>query len=256
MTPRVVLFGDAHGVPIAAGALPSEVIAGLVCASTRPASHDAIRDFGTFLGIPVLVQPRRSDPEYAAFADALVALQPDLAIVCSYAMKVEAPCTAVNLHVAPLPRYRGPNPIQWAILNDERETAVTLHHLAPEFDAGDIVDQIAIPIPANATWREVDKAAEEPMRHLIAQHWRALIDGTAPRTPQDEALATTSRRRTPEDGLIDWTRSVREIHNLIRALVAPLPGAFYFDGGEKVVIDRYMTEAEVAELKAKLSSRA
>jgi methionyl-tRNA formyltransferase len=133
---------------------------------------------------------------------------------------------AFNLHGSLLPKYRGRAPINWAIARGEKETGATLHAMTGRADAGEIVDQESVPIGPDDTAIEVQKRVTQAGIRILERRLSGLADGTAPRRPQDEREATTFRRRTPEDGRIDWTRSAEEVHNLVRAVTHPYPGAF------------------------------
>ncbi len=143
---------------------------------------------------------------------------------------------AFNLHGSLLPRYRGRAPVNWVLVNGERETGVTLHHMLAQADAGDVVGQSRVAIADDDTaltlMRKVDRAADALLDELVPK----LRDGTAPRAPQDATQATTFGRRRPADGLIDWKRPANEIRNLVRAVAQPYPGAFSDVGRRKLVI--------------------
>lgn len=140
---------------------------------------------------------------------------------------------AINLHGSLLPKYRGRVPINWAIINGETETGVTLHYMTERADAGDIIDQERIAIAETDTARTLFDKATAAAGVLLRRTLPRLQDGTAARTPQDEAAATKFGGRKPADGEIDWNRSAREICNLIRAVTKPYPGAFSFLGDRK-----------------------
>jgi methionyl-tRNA formyltransferase len=133
---------------------------------------------------------------------------------------------AFNMHGSLLPRYRGRSPVNWAILRGESETGITLHEMVERADAGAIVDQMAVPIEiqddAHAVFNKITAAAET----VLVRSLPGLIAGTAPRTPQDLAAGSYVGRRRPEDGRIDWSKPAREIHDLVRAVAPPFPGAF------------------------------
>lgn len=133
---------------------------------------------------------------------------------------------AYNVHGSLLPKYRGRAPVNWAVLRGETETGATLHRMAPRADAGDVVGQERVPIGPDDSAFEVQTRVTASAVRLLAAHIEALKDGSAPGTPQDESAATTFPRRRPEDGRIDWSRGAREVHNLVRALTHPYPGAF------------------------------
>jgi methionyl-tRNA formyltransferase len=253
--PRVVAFGDTVGLPRLLRHVPPGAIHGLVRAAIREEQAEALEQLAADHGLPLLVQPRVDAPEYAGFVAALRAFAPEVVLVDSYSMLLRedvlslTPERAFNLHGALLPAYRGPNPIQWAIINGEREAGVTLHHMTDAFDAGDMVAQRRVPIAFTDTWRDVADRVDVATERLLSEELDAVLAGRAERRPQDEARSSRYPRRGPEDGRIDWGLSVRRIHDLVRALVAPLPGAFYDEAGGEVVLDRYLTVAEVAALK-------
>ena len=133
---------------------------------------------------------------------------------------------AFNLHGSLLPKYRGRAPVNWAVARGETETGATLHAMTGRADAGEIVDQEPVPIGPDDTAWEVQKRVTQAGVLLLERRLAELLAGTAPRRAQDEARATVFPRRTPEDGRIDWSRSAEEVHNLVRAVTHPYPGAF------------------------------
>lgn len=143
---------------------------------------------------------------------------------------------AFNMHGSLLPKYRGRVPINWAILNGERTTGVTLHHMVKRADAGDIVDQEAVPIGPEDTARDVFSKCVAAARLVLLRQIEALTTGTAPRRSQDDSQATYFGCRKPEDGQIDWTQRAEKIYNLIRAVTQPYPGAFTQVDGKKLFI--------------------
>jgi methionyl-tRNA formyltransferase len=145
---------------------------------------------------------------------------------------------ALNMHGSLLPRYRGRAPVNWAILRGERETGATLHYMLERADAGDIVDSQAVPILADDDAREVFAKVTVAAEMVLARSLPALIAGTAPRRPQAIMPGEYFGRRRPEDGRIDWSRPALEIHNLVRAVAPPFPGAFGEVGGERWQIHR------------------
>jgi methionyl-tRNA formyltransferase len=133
---------------------------------------------------------------------------------------------AYNMHGSLLPRYRGRVPVNWAVLKGETQTGATLHEMVEKPDAGRIVDQEAVPIgpddTAGEVFARVSAAAEKVMRRSLPR----LMDGSAELKPQDLKAGSYFGGRKPEDGRIDWSRPAREIHNLVRAVAPPYPGAF------------------------------
>jgi methionyl-tRNA formyltransferase len=170
-------------------------------------------------------------------------LAPDFVFSFYYRALLPAPLLAsarrgaLNMHGSLLPKYRGRAPVNWAILKGERESGATLHYMSERADAGDIVDQLAVPIlpddDARCVMGKVTVAAET----VLARSLPGLIAGTAPRKPQGE-LGEYFGRRRPEDGRIDWHEPAATIHNLVRAVAPPFPGAFADIGGERWWIHR------------------
>jgi len=171
-------------------------------------------------------------PNTREMLDILRAVEPDV-FVSVYYRRVLSPETlaipsiaAVNLHGSLLPKYRGRAPLNWAIINGEPETGVTLHHMISEADAGDIIAQAAVPIEPDDTALVVYERMVNAAQALLAETYPLIVAGTAPRRPQDHRAATTFGRRHPEDGRIRWGWPAPRIHNLVRAVTHPYPGAF------------------------------
>lgn len=133
---------------------------------------------------------------------------------------------AFNMHGSLLPKYRGRVPVNWAILRGESETGATLHEMVDKPDAGRIVDQMAVPILADDVALEVFRKVTVAAELVLHRSLPRLIDGTASLTPQDLSQGSYFGARKPEDGRIDWKRGARQIHDLVRAVAPPYPGAF------------------------------
>ncbi|HEX6964982.1 MAG TPA: formyltransferase [Gemmatimonadaceae bacterium] len=180
-------------------------------------------------GIPVFVDRNLTD---AAEVAAFERLQPDLLFSFYFRHMLPSRVLAVprlgayNMHGSLLPKYRGRAPVNWAVLHGETETGATLHVMTAKADAGDIVDAERVAIGDDDTAAEVQQRVTGAAVRVLARQLDALEAGTASRRPQDHAAATYFGRRRPEDGAIDWCRSSGEIHNLIRAVSHPYPGAF------------------------------
>ncbi|HEY1435722.1 MAG TPA: formyltransferase [Thermoanaerobaculia bacterium] len=148
------------------------------------------------------------------------------------------PLGAWNMHGSLLPKFRGRAPVNWAVLKGETRTGATLHAMTERADRGAIVDQEAVPIGPDDTAIDVQKRVTAAAVAILARRLDELVAGTARTTPQDEAAATRFGQRRPEDGRIDWTRSAREVHDLVRAVTHPYPGAFTDVFGEKTFVWR------------------
>jgi len=137
-----------------------------------------------------------------------------------------APLGAFNLHGSYLPKYRGRAPVNWAVLHGATEIGATLHHMVKAPDAGDIVDQEKVAIGPDEPAIDVQRRVSQAGLNVLNRQLDNLLAGTAPRTPQDESQATYYGGRRPEDGRINWRQPARAIHNLVRAVTHPYPGAF------------------------------
>lgn len=143
---------------------------------------------------------------------------------------------AFNMHGSLLPKFRGRAPVNWAVLRGESATGATLHEMVEKPDAGRIVDQFPVPIlpddRAIDVFRKVTVAAEL----LLDRALPGVLDGMAPLITQDLSQGGYFRGRKADDGRIDWTRGAREIHNLVRAVAPPYPGAFTLLGAQRMRI--------------------
>ncbi len=147
------------------------------------------------------------------------------------------PLGAFNLHGSLLPAYRGRCPVNWVLVNGEKRTGVTLHHMTEKPDAGDIVGQKEVLIEFEDTALTLYGKLCGKAKELLDENLPLLKRGIAPRRPQDPRLASYFGGRKPEDGKIDWHWPVIRIYNLIRAVTEPYPGAFAsLPEGEKLFI--------------------
>ncbi|HEY4750136.1 MAG TPA: formyltransferase [Steroidobacteraceae bacterium] len=203
--------------------------------------YGSVAETAADYGLPLIAPAEANTPELLRrVAD----LRPDFLFSFYYrAMLADAllRCArrgALNMHGSLLPKYRGRAPVNWAILKGEVETGATLHYMVARADAGDIVDSQAVPILADDDAREVFAKVTVAAEMVLTRSLPGLIAGTAARTPQRILPGEYFGRRTPADGRIDWSRPAREIHNLVRALAPPFPGAFGEVGGERWEIQR------------------
>lgn len=143
---------------------------------------------------------------------------------------------SLNLHASLLPKLRGRAPINWALVNGESRTGVTLHHMTPRADDGDIVCQAAIDIADDDTAKSLHERLELVARQLLGEELPNILNGGTQGSPQNEADASYFGRRTAADGEIDWHASAVDIQNLVRAVTRPYPGAFTHRGNSEVTI--------------------
>jgi methionyl-tRNA formyltransferase len=143
---------------------------------------------------------------------------------------------AIGIHGSLLPKYRGNAPFVWAMINGEKETGISLFYFEKGIDEGDIIAQKKIPIGEKETIRDILNKARGSSVEILLEYLPKIADGTAPRIPQDNSQATLFPKRTPDDGLIDWSWDAKRIHDFIRAQTKPYPGAFTYINNKKVII--------------------
>ena len=170
------------------------------------------------------------------FINLVKTLAPDLLVVVAFgqilpkALLSIPPHGAINVHPSLLPKYRGAAPIQWAIINGETITGVSIVRITPRLDSGDILLQKAVPIGPEETAGELHDVLAKLGAELLLEAIRGLKKSTLTSIPQDERLASYAPKLKKEDGLIDWAASAKKIACLIRGL-DPVPGAYtYLDG--------------------------
>lgn len=216
-------------------------VVGVITAPDKPAgrgmklTESAVKKYALEKGLTVL-QPEKLKNQ--AFLDQLQALHADLQIVVAFRMLPEVvwnmpPLGTVNLHGSLLPQYRGAAPINWAIINGEKETGVTTFKLKQEIDTGDILLQEKILIGENDTAGQVHDIMKETGANLLVATVRGIEEGSLQETTQSKALEQFNGelKHAPklytETCTIDWNKSCKEIYNLIRGL-SPHPGAITY----------------------------
>lgn len=234
--PRVLLLGEGPTSESALAALLERFeVAALV--RTPPAEgHDAATAAAARAAVPLL-----ADASLPGVWDAVHALAPDCVVVSSYD-RILPPlllglCPFVNVHYAPLPAYRGRANVNWAIINGEPETAITVHAIAPELDAGGVLFQQRVPIGPHDTVTDLYARLNDLQRAHLAGAVERRLAGD-PGMPQRETEASYCCTRLPEDGEIDWSGSTRAAYALVRALAEPYPGAFTHLRARRLVIWR------------------
>ncbi len=170
----------------------------------------------------------------------LRAWKPDLVIVLAYGQILKqdilevAQRGCINVHTSLLPKYRGAAPIQWAIVNGESETGVTIMHMDKGMDTGDIILKRTVWIGADETAGELHDKLAVAGAELLCEALHEIMGGCAPQIPQDESMATYAPKLRKQHGLIDWMKSAKEIHDRIRGF-NPWPCCFCMmpGGGQK-----------------------
>lgn len=197
---------------------------------------DSVAETAFKHGIPVFAP---EDVNHPVWVNKIKSINPDIIFSFYYRNMIKSEILDIpkygclNLHGSLLPKYRGRVPINWALVNGEKETGVTLHYMTAKPDAGDIVAQNKITIEDCDTAKSVHLKATDAAAAMLAEVLPLIKSGTAPRTPQDHAQATYYGGRKPTDGEIDWNKSATEVRNLVRAVTRPYPGAYSFMGDRK-----------------------
>ena len=200
-------------------------------------------------GLPVFTPENASDD---AFVAQLAALKPDVAVVACYGQFLKKNLLAVprigtiNVHPSLLPKYRGASPLQWTLANGETETGVTVLHVTPKMDAGDILAQEKYPIAPDDDFGSLEPKLAAKGAELLVRVLDAFRAGRTQGTPQDDAQATFARKLAKEDGLVDWSLPAEAIRNQLRGF-APWPGAYTFlPGGILLKLHAVQVEAGAA----------
>ena len=144
---------------------------------------------------------------------------------------------AFNIHGSLLPKFRGRTPHVWSIINNEKLTGITAHLIDVGCDTGDIIEQVQIIIEDDDTGASLLKKYESKYYSLVVSVLNKISNNKLITFSQDNSKATYFGKRTPEDGLIDWSWHRERIYNWIRAQSFPYPGAFTYYLNNKIVID-------------------
>lgn len=182
------------------------------------------------------------DVNLPASTGQIQAFAPDLIFCFSYRQILSetildsAKSGAFNVHAALLPAYRGRAHLNWVLIKGETETGVTLHRMIGSPDKGPILAQQRVDITAEDDAYSLHCKLVSTAGLQLARWLPALLAGELVEREQDESQASRFGRRKPEDGQIDWADSAVNIHNLVRALADPWPGAFTFASGQRFIV--------------------
>lgn len=231
---RILFAGNPDIAVPALEALASTYrVVGVLANPDKPAGRGrhleppAVKTASERLGIPVL----QYDKLRTEARNAVAKLQPNMLIsfACGHFFGPKFlslfPSGAINIHPSLLPKYRGSSPLQFAILNGESETGISVQRIVDEIDAGDILARMKLPLDGTETTQSLGNTVSQKAGELIVATIRDLCNGTLEERPQVHDDATFSRMLNKEDGLIDWNRTVREIHCMVRAF-QPWPRAY------------------------------
>lgn len=239
--PRIVFMGTPEFAVASLDAIlrAGYTVAAVITAPDKPAGRgmqltgSAVKKYALEKGLTILQPEKLKNP---AFLEELRALRADLQIVVAFRMLPEVVWNmpamgTVNLHGSLLPQYRGAAPINWAVINGEKETGVTTFKLQHDIDTGNILLQDRFPIGDTETAGEVHDRMKEIGARLLVRTIDGLVAGNLEDIPQEN---TGDLRHAPkiftETCRIDWNKPINDIYNLIRGL-SPFPAAFtYLDG--------------------------
>ncbi|HVY06399.1 MAG TPA: formyltransferase [Burkholderiales bacterium] len=221
----------------------------LVVTHTDSASENiwfgSVAELARSRGIPVVTP---EDANTSSQVMAAAGERPDFVFSFYYRNMLKQPLLdaarlgALNMHGSLLPKYRGRAPVNWAVIRGEKKTGATLHYMEARPDTGDIVDQEAVAILPDDTATDVFNKVTSAAGNVMQRSLGPLIAGTAPRKAQDPALASYFGRRTPEDGRIDWREPAAQVHDLVRGVAPPYPGALTTIAGEPARVLRTSME--------------
>lgn len=211
-------------------------IVAVITAPDKPAGRgqklkpSAVKEMALDLGIPVLQPEKLKNPD---FLEELKGYRPDLQIVVAFRMLPEVvwalpPKGTFNLHASLLPQYRGAAPINWAVINGEKETGVTTFFLNHDIDTGNIIMQEKVAIGPDDNAGDVHDRLMETGASLVVKTVKAIEADEVKETPQntsDSILLKPAPKIFKEDGRLDWEQSAASLHNKIRGL-NPYPGAW------------------------------
>jgi methionyl-tRNA formyltransferase len=252
--PRIVFMGTpAFAVASLNALLQAKMnVVGVVTAPDKPAGRgmqlqqSAVKQFALAHDLPILQPEKLKSPE---FFEALKQWKPDLQVVVAFRMLPEQiwsfpPMGTLNVHGSLLPQYRGAAPINWAIINGEKETGVTTFQLQHAIDTGAILLQDRIPIAPNHTAGEIHDTMMEVGAQLLVKTLHGLLDNSIKAVAQEQVIGNHALKHAPKiftkDCEIDWDKSCAAIHNLIRGL-APFPGAITKIDGK--IVKLFLTQA-------------
>ena len=258
--PRIIFMGTPEFAVAPLDALVKEGfnIVGVITAPDKPAGRgmqlqqSAVKKYAVQQGLHGLQPDKLKNPQ---FLEELKALQADLQVVVAFRMLPEAVWNmprlgTINLHASLLPQYRGAAPINWAVINGEKETGLTTFKLQHEIDTGNILLQERLPIGEEETAGELHDRMKEAGAALVVKTVEGLAAGNLKETPQAaNAQLKSAPKIFTETSKIDWTKPANEIFNLIRGL-SPYPAAFTYLDDKLLKIYKASKELSTPTLSA------
>jgi methionyl-tRNA formyltransferase len=238
---RVVFMGTPEfAVPTLQSLVNAECsVVGVVCQPDRPSGRGKkiqcgpVKIFALAQNLPIIQPEKMKAP---AFLETLQSWNPDVIVVAAFGRILPQvildlpPKGCLNVHGSLLPKYRGAAPIQWAVINGEHETGVTIMVMDAGLDTGAILEQAVVPISEEDTARDVAVRMAELGGGLLVSTLTRWMAGTIDAQPQDDSEATLAPILKKEDGLLDWSQSATILANRIRGL-SPWPGGYTFVEG-------------------------
>lgn len=225
---------------------------GAVVLRRRPSS-EALSETARDLGLPVLQPVHVNSPE---FLEIVRSFAPDLNVSVSYdqiarrPLLEAAPLGFLNFHAGKLPHYRGKNVVNWALINGETEIGITGHYMDEGIDTGDIVLQRALPIGWTDTYGDVLDRVVAAFPDLVETALALIADGKAVRRPQAHLPGTYFAARREGDEWLDWSDTSFNLHNKVRAITRPGPGARTALDGKTILVWRAFYDPEWAKYLA------
>ena len=198
-----------------------------------------VKEFAIQHSIPVF-QPKsiRKEPE---IQEALKQLKPDFFVTFAFGqilsqevLDIPKYCT-INLHASLLPKYRGANPLQRAIINGDKETGICTMITELGLDCGDVCLKEAIQIPEDMNCEQLFEKVSEMSPELIEKTLKGIVSNTIKPTPQCEEGVCMAGKLTKEETEIDWNKTAEEIHNLVRGIYK-FPGAYFMHNGKIIKV--------------------
>lgn len=262
---RVVFFGTPHfAVPILASISTAHQVVAVVCQPDKPRGrglHPEPPPVKVWASSHNLLVHQPVKLHTGEFAEWLRAQAADVCVLAAYGRILKSEILEIpthgflNVHPSLLPRFRGPAPIQAALLAGDAETGVTIIRLTEEMDAGDILLQESTPISLEETAGELSERLARLGARMILEGLVLVETGKAVWRPQDHAKATFTRLLEKEDGAVRWNETAFQVHNRIRAC-QPWPVAFCSYHGETVRLhrSRLVPEADQDRLRGEFLS--
>ncbi len=258
MINRIALVGDAYGIPELLKAIPVSEVRCIIGSHLRPDYLPELKKISDDIGVPLIVQPSKVSGKVPDFCQLVHNLDLNLMLCFSYSALLPADLIAgfkgqaFNVHASLLPRNRGPNPIQWALIRGDEKTGISLHQIEAQFDTGAIAYQEEIPIYFDDTWVTLRDRIHLATPGFLSSAVQLILKEQFILIPQDETKTTVSFRLNADSPKIDFNSMTDlQVYNLIRAQVAPLSGAYIETNKGRTYFTNLLSLTEIAGLRKK-----